>query len=55
MKCPKCKDSQLTEHQLDSKTKEVKCPSCGFREMRDYRGAPLLTEVPREEGGILLS
>lgn len=54
MKCPKCGNSRMLVEAIDSKTKRYKCKDCGFNEVRDERGAPLLTEVPREQNDQLL-
>lgn len=55
MHCPKCSSTQMLAERLDDRRTKYKCGSCGFNEVRDERGAPLLMEVPRAVGVTLLN
>lgn len=55
MKCSKCGGKSLIVEGLgDGKTKIV-CQDCGFSEIVDKRGLPMLTEVPQPDQRRLLT
>ena len=55
MHCPKCASTQVLAERLDERRTKYKCASCGFNEVRDERGIPLLMEVPRTTEATLLN
>jgi ribosomal protein S27AE len=55
MRCPKCgKQNLLVEGLGEGKTR-LTCQACGYSEVKDREGRPLLTEVPRVDKGRLLT
>lgn len=55
MKCPNCGEQNLlVEGVGDGKTK-LTCQSCGYHNVKDKEGRPLLTEVPQTDRRRLLT
>ena len=55
MICPRCGGKSLIVEGLgDGKTKTV-CQDCGYSEITDKRGLPMLTEVPQPDRRRLLT
>jgi len=55
MMCPKCGvKGVIVEGLGDGKTR-ITCQSCGYSNVEDRRGLPLLTEVPQADRKRLLT
>lgn len=46
MNCPKCNDPNVIVEGVGDGNTRSKCQKCGWAEVSDKRGTPMLTEVP---------
>jgi len=46
MNCPKCENPNVIMESVGDGNTRAKCQKCGWAEVQDKRGTPMLTEVP---------
>lgn len=49
MQCPKCGNQNVIMESLGEGRTRAKCQQCGWAEVQDQRGKPMLTEVPQTD------
>ena len=49
MNCPKCGDPNVVMEGVGEGRTRAKCQKCGWSEVQDQRGKPMLTEVPHTD------
>jgi len=49
MRCPKCGEPDVVMENVGPNRTRAKCQKCGWAEVQDQRGKPMLTEVPEAD------
>jgi hypothetical protein len=49
MNCPNCNNPDVIMESVGANRTRAKCQKCGWAEVQDQRGKPMLTEVPHTD------